>query len=58
VKPAQLLQTVVVDPARHVVERIAQEMHIAALICGLRQSFAPRRPEAGMIVGDNKLDAV
>src|SRR5213080_1259180 len=33
-------------------------MHIAALIGGLRQSFAQRRPEAGVIVGDDKLDAV
>jgi hypothetical protein len=30
VQPTQLLQAVVVDPARHVVERIPEEMHVAA----------------------------
>src|SRR5438309_4434613 len=57
-QPAQLLQEVVIDPARHVVERIPQEMHIAALIGRLRQNFAQRRPQTGMIVGDDKFDTV
>ena len=29
VQPAQLLQTVVVDPARHVVERVAEKMCVS-----------------------------
>ena len=33
-------------------------MHIAALIGRLRESLAQCRPEAGVIVGDDKLDAV
>jgi hypothetical protein len=41
-QPAQLLQTVVVDPARDVVERVAQKMDVATLIGRLRQSFAQR----------------
>ena len=40
VEPAQLLQAVVVDLARHVVERVAQEMHVAALLGRLRQNLA------------------
>ena len=40
------------------VERVAQEMHIAALIGCLCQRLAQRRSEAGMIVGDDKLDAM
>src|SRR5262249_60665990 len=56
VQPAQLLQTVVVDPARHVVERVAQKMHIAALVSRFRQNLAQRCPQAGVIVGDDKLD--
>src|SRR2546423_15260512 len=58
IQPAQLLQTVIVDPARHIVERVAQEMHIAPLIGRLRQSLAQRRSEPGVIVGDDKLDTV
>ena len=33
-------------------------MHIAALIGRLRQSLAQCRSEAGMIIGDDKFDAV
>ena len=58
IQPAQLLQAVVVDPARHVVECIPQEMHIAALIGRLRESLAQCRPQTGMIVGDDKFDTV
>jgi hypothetical protein len=58
VQPGQLAQAVVVDPARHVVERVPQEVHVTALICRLRESLAQCRPEAGVIVGDDKLDAV
>src|SRR5882762_5908962 len=40
VKPTQLLQAIIVDPARHVIEGVPQEMHVAALIGRLRQSLA------------------
>src|SRR6266404_4780361 len=58
IQPAQLLQTVVVDPARDVVERVAQKMHVAALIGRLHQNLAQRCPQAGMIIGHDELDAV
>src|SRR5580704_8250804 len=58
IQPAQLLQTVVVDPARDVVERVTQKMHVAALIGRLRQNFAQRCPHAGMIIGHDELDAM
>jgi hypothetical protein len=51
VQPAQLLQAVVVDPARHVFERVSEEMHVAALIGCLCQNLAQRCPQAGMIIG-------
>src|SRR5580704_4318796 len=57
-QPAQLLQAVVVDPAWHVVERVAREMHVAALIGCLRQNLAQRCPQAGMIVGHDEFAAV
>src|ERR1700760_3351872 len=57
-KPAQLLQAVVVNPARHVIEGVSQEMHIAALIGRFRQSLTQCRPEPGVIVGDHELDTV
>src|ERR1700760_1355542 len=40
------------------VERVSEEMHVAALISRLRQNLAQRRPQAGVIVGDDKFDAV
>src|SRR5438874_7525915 len=43
-QPAQLLQAVVIDPARHVVERVTKKMHVAALISRLRQNLAQRCP--------------
>jgi hypothetical protein len=57
-QPAQLLQAVVVDPARHVVERVSEEMHLAALIGRLRHNLAQRCPQAGMIIGHDEFDAV
>src|SRR5437764_15126621 len=57
-QPAQLLQTVVVDPAQRVVKRIPQKMHIAALIGRLREGLAQCRPQAGLIVGHDGFDAV
>ena len=44
VDPAQLLQAIVVDLARQVVERVAQEVHVAALPRRLRQHLADRLP--------------
>jgi hypothetical protein len=38
VKPTQLLQAVVVDPAWHVIERVTQKMDVAALIGRLRHN--------------------
>ena len=40
IKPAQFLQAVIVDAARHIVERIPEEMYVAALIGRLRQNLA------------------
>jgi hypothetical protein len=57
-QPTQLLQAVIVNPARHVVERVAQKMHVAALVGRLRRYLAQRCPQAGMIVGHDKLHAV
>jgi hypothetical protein len=45
VQPAQFLYAVVVAPARHVVEGVAQEPHIAALIGRLGQNLAQRHPQ-------------
>src|SRR5215472_2732983 len=42
IEPTQLLQAVVIDATWHVVERVAQKMHVAALIGRLRQSLAQR----------------
>jgi len=39
-------------------ERVPQEVHVTALICRLRESLAQCRAEAGVIVGDDKLDAM
>jgi len=40
------------------VERVSEEMHIAALVSGLRKNLAQRRSEAGVIVGDDKFDTM
>ena len=40
------------------IERVAQEMHVAALIGRLRQNLAQGCPQAGMIVGHDKFDAM
>ena len=54
----KLLQAVVVDPTWHIVERVSEEMDVAALIGRLRQNLAQRRSEPGVIVGHDKLDTV
>jgi hypothetical protein len=51
VQPAELAQAVVVDLAGHVIERIAQEVHVAALPGGFRQHLDDRLPEPGVVVG-------
>ena len=58
VKPAQLLQAVVVGLARQVIEGVAQEVDVAALERGVGQDLADGRAQACMIVGDDQLDAV
>jgi hypothetical protein len=57
VNPAQLLQTIVIDFARHIIELVAQKIDVTALPGGFRQNLADCRLETGMIVGDDKLDA-
>src|SRR3954454_21947464 len=56
--PAQLLQAVVVRLARQVVQRVPQEVDVAALDEGSRQDLAERRLEPGVVVSDRELDAV
>jgi len=41
-----------------VIEGVAQEVDIAALEGGVGQDLADGRAQAGMIVGDDQLDAV
>src|SRR3546814_3660910 len=50
VEPAQFLQAVVVGLPWQVIERVPQEVHVAALVCGAGQHLADRRAQAGMIV--------
>jgi len=50
INPAQLLQAIIVSFARQVVERIAQEVNVAALPDCLGQCFLNRPAQAGMIV--------
>ncbi len=57
VQPAQLLQAVVVPLARHVIQRVAQEMHVAALPDRLRENLLDRPPQPRVIVGNNVFDA-
>ena len=54
VNPAQFLEAIVVGLARQIVQRVAQEMRMAALPRGFRRD---RFPEPGMIVGNNTFDA-
>src|SRR3546814_15859373 len=48
VEPAQSLQAVVVGLPWQVIERVPQEVHVAALVCGAGQHLADRRAQAGM----------
>jgi hypothetical protein len=56
VEPAQFLQAVVVHLARHVIERVPEEMHVAALPRHLGEHFPDRCLETLVVVGDDKLD--
>jgi hypothetical protein len=47
-KPAQLLQAVVIDLARYVVQGVTKAMDITALPGGLRQDFTNRRLKSRM----------
>ena len=53
-EPAQLQQTIVVSPARQVIQRIAQEMHVAALPVRLHQHLAIACFESRMIIADDQ----
>lgn len=55
---ARLLQAVVVALARHMIQRVPEEMNITPLPGRLRQNLRDRLAEAGMIVGDHELHTV
>jgi hypothetical protein len=57
VDPAQLLQAIVIGFAWQVVERVPQEMHVAALPGRFGKHFADGLLQTGMIVGNDELDA-
>jgi hypothetical protein len=58
IEPPQFLQAVVVGLSRHMVESIAQEVHIAALPGGLREDLHETAPQSLVIVGHHELHAV
>ena len=58
VEPAQLLTAIVVGLAGHVVERVPQEVHVAALPDRLGQQLRHSPLQPGVVVGDDELDAV
>ena len=58
VKPAQFLQAVVIGLTRQVVECVAEEVHITPLEGCFGQDLADGHAKAGVIVGDDELDAV
>ena len=58
VEPAQLLQAVVVGLARQVVERVAQEVHVAALPGRRGQDLADRPLQPLVVVRDHELHPV
>jgi hypothetical protein len=57
IHPSQLEQAIVIDLAGNIVERVAQEVHIAALPEHAGEDFGDRLIQARMIVGDDELDA-
>src|SRR3984885_3862765 len=58
VEPAQFLQAVVVGLARQMVQRVAEEVDVAALEGGFGKHLADGCAKACVIVGDDELDAV
>lgn len=58
VEPAELLQAVVAMLPRQVVKGVPEEVNVAALIGSLGEHLANGGPEAGVVVGDDELDAV
>jgi hypothetical protein len=58
IMPAQFVQAVVIGLARQVVEGVTEEVHIAPLEDRFGQDLADRHAKAGVIVGDDELDAV
>lgn len=58
VEPAQFLQAVVAVLPRQMIERVPEEVHVAALPGGFGDHLADRCHQAGVIVGHNQLDAL
>ncbi|BCH05295.1 hypothetical protein MesoLj131b_72940 (plasmid) [Mesorhizobium sp. 131-2-5] len=57
VEPSEFLQAIVGVLARQVIERVPEEVHIAALPCCFRDHLADRSHQAGMVVGHDQFDA-
>ena len=57
VNPAQLLQAVIGQLARQTVERVPQEVHVAALPSRAGEDLPDRLPQTLVIVRDDELDA-
>lgn len=57
IHPAELEQAIVVDLVEHIVERVAQEVHITALPGHAGENLADYLFNR-MIVGDDELDAM
>ena len=58
VEPAQLLAAVVVSLAGQIVERIAEEVNVAALLDRFREELSDGPFDPRVIVGDDELHAV
>jgi hypothetical protein len=56
INPAQLLQAVIGQPARQMVECVSEEVHIAALSEGTGQDLADCLLEHRTVIGDDQLD--
>ena len=57
VNPTQLLKAIVVGLSRQIVERVSQEMDVAALPDGFRERLFDGFLEPLVGVGDNQFDA-
>lgn len=58
IDPAQLLKAIIIGFARQVVERIPQEVNVAALPDRLRQRLLNGAAQTGMIVAEDELHSV